>query len=264
MSIRAMSKFVLAAVLFASLHAVSSAAAQSGSMRVSLPSPSAAALGKFGDVPVSLATGTPQISIPTLTLRGKTIEVPIALRYHASGVRVEEIGGWAGIGWALEAGGSITRTVRGLADEKAAGYYLTGHTWWSPSSWPTPSASNLAAIANESLDPEPDQFFFTFGGRSGEFVMGPTNGSPTSQMIRTIPYQRLRIVPDSPSRLNSWEITSEDGTRYTFAASEWTTDFTTTNPAGEVPPHYGESFVNNCAAPTNRRQFCVTRMNASP
>ncbi|MCL4213239.1 MAG: hypothetical protein KJZ74_04935 [Gemmatimonadales bacterium] len=230
----------VALTLCASL--TSAARAQSGSMRVSLPSPSAAALGKFGDVPVSLATGAPEISIPIFTLRGRTIEVPITLRYHASGLRVEEIGGWVGMGWALEAGGSITRTVRGLADEKSAGYYLTGHNWWSASNWPTPSASTLSAVENESLDPEPDQFFFTFAGRSGQFVMGPTSASPTSQMVRTIPYQRLRIIPNSTSSLDSWEITAEDGTRYFFAAAEATTDLTTMNPVGPIPPHFGETF----------------------
>ena len=72
--------------------AAAGADAQTGTMRVSLPSPSAASLGKFGDVPVSLATGTPDVSIPIFTLRGRTLEVPIALRYHASGIRVEEVG----------------------------------------------------------------------------------------------------------------------------------------------------------------------------
>jgi RHS repeat-associated protein len=213
-------------------------------MRVSLPSPTAAALGKFGDVPVSLATGTPEVAIPLFTLRGRTLELPIALRYHASGVRVEEIGGWAGLGWALEAGGAITRTVRGLVDETPNGYYWKGNTWFTASAWPTPSTSILDDVVDERLDGEPDQFFFTLPGRSGQFVMGPTNGSPTSQEVRTIPYQKLRIVPNDPSNITSWEITTEDGTRYTFAAVETNTDFNITNPGGEIPAHYGDTYIS--------------------
>lgn len=212
-------------------------------MRVSLPSPTAASLGKFGDVPVSLATGTPDVSIPIFTLRGRTLELPIALRYHASGIRVEEVGGWVGMGWALEAGGAITRTVRGLADESAAGYYWTGHNWWSAANWPTPSSTTLTALLNETIDGEPDQYVFSFAGRSGQFVMGPTNSSPTSQEVRTIPYQKVRIVPNSPGNITSWEITTEDGTRYTFGAMETNTDYNVTNPGGEIPAHYGDTYV---------------------
>jgi RHS repeat-associated protein len=219
--------------------------AQTGSMRVSLPSAGAASLGKFGDVPVSLANGTPDVSVPIFTLRGRTINVPIALKYHASGVRVEEIGSWVGLGWALEAGGSITRTVRGLADEKPAGYYTTGTTWYAPGAWPTPTTTLLDAIANETIDPEPDHFVFSFAGRSGQFVMGPTSATPGSQQIRTIPYQRLRIVPNSPTSLDSWVITTEDGTQYTFDATETNTDLSYSVTGGEVPAHYGESFVSS-------------------
>src|SRR6266576_6703058 len=88
-------------------------AAQVGAMRVTVPSPTAASLGRFGDVPVSLYTGVPDISIPLFTAKGRTLELPITLRYHAGGIRVEEIGSWVGIGWTLEAGGAVTRTVRG-------------------------------------------------------------------------------------------------------------------------------------------------------
>src|SRR6059036_3887252 len=88
--------------------------AQVGSMRVTVPSPTVASLGKFGDVPVSLYTGVPDISIPLFTAKGRTLALPIVLKYHAGGIKVEEIGSWVGIGWTLEAGGTITRTVRGL------------------------------------------------------------------------------------------------------------------------------------------------------
>ncbi len=69
------------------------------------PSPTAASLGKFGDIPVSLSTGIPNISLPVWEIREGTISVPITLAYHASGLKVEEIPGWVGLGWALNAGG---------------------------------------------------------------------------------------------------------------------------------------------------------------
>ena len=55
------------------------------------PSPEAAGLGKYGQYPVSLHTGVPQISIPIYTLKGKQLSVPISIDYHASGFKVDEL-----------------------------------------------------------------------------------------------------------------------------------------------------------------------------
>jgi hypothetical protein len=68
---RAVSTAVLAAAL---LLSPPNATAQRGSMRVTVPSPTAASLGKFGDVPVSFYTGVPNISIPLFTAKGRTLE----------------------------------------------------------------------------------------------------------------------------------------------------------------------------------------------
>ena len=65
--------------------------AQVSSLRIGMPSPTAASLGKFGDIPVSLYTGTPNISVPLFEVKGRTISLPISLSYHGSGVKVEEI-----------------------------------------------------------------------------------------------------------------------------------------------------------------------------
>ena len=73
------------------------------------PSPMEACFGKYVDMPVSQYTGTPQISIPLFNLNGGIIKLPVSVCYHASGLEVEEIAGWVGIGWDLQAGGSISR-----------------------------------------------------------------------------------------------------------------------------------------------------------
>ena len=205
--------------------------AQSGSLRVAVPSPNAASLGKFGDVAVSMYTGVPDISIPLFTAKGRTLDLPIGLKYHAGGIKVEEIGSWVGIGWALEAGGSITRTVRGLVDESPAGYYNSGYRFYNPNNWPAAPDSILRDIKDGVLDGDPDQFFFSFAGVSGQFVMGPTSTSPSIRDVRTIPYRKWRIEPTiSSGQIQSFVITTEDGTRYTFAAAEITTDQSTTSP----------------------------------
>ncbi len=49
-------------------------------------SPNAAALGKYGDIPVSYHTGVPEISIPLYTITEGSLSVPISLSYHSSGI----------------------------------------------------------------------------------------------------------------------------------------------------------------------------------
>jgi RHS repeat-associated protein len=219
--------------------------AQVGAMRVAPPSPVAASLGKFGDIPVSLYSGIPDIAIPLFTAKGRTLDLPIVLRYHASGIKVEEIGGWVGMGWTLEAGGVITRTVRGIVDENTSGYYNTGNTFWYSTNWPTPTAALLDNIRTELADGEPDEFFFDFAGRSGQFVLGPTSTSNTIKEYRAIPAQQLQIVPTlSGASIVSWVITTEDGVQYTFGAAETSTDYTL-GVNLTFGNHYGQSYTSS-------------------
>ena len=52
------------------------------------PSPIANDLGKYGNVPVGMFTGSPNISIPLLTLKTNGIAVPLSLFYGSNGIRV--------------------------------------------------------------------------------------------------------------------------------------------------------------------------------
>jgi hypothetical protein len=70
--------------------------AQIPDMSKSLLSPNAASLGIYGEIPVSLYTGTPDISIPLFEI--ENINLPVTLNYHASGVRPDQQTGWVGSG----------------------------------------------------------------------------------------------------------------------------------------------------------------------
>jgi len=60
------------------------------------PSPTAASLGKYGNIPVSNYTGIPNISIPLYTIKSGEIELPITLSYYSSGIKVSEEASWVG------------------------------------------------------------------------------------------------------------------------------------------------------------------------
>lgn len=149
------------------------------------PSPNAYALGKYGDIPVNLYTGVPDITIPVYTASAKEITVPISLSYHGSGIKVDETASDVGLGWALNAGGVITRSVRGRAE-----YLQNGILQPKRADIPECTTCNTASgidnfvtqyqlpsVVDGGIDGEPDIFYYNFNGRSGKFWFDK-NGIP--------------------------------------------------------------------------------------
>lgn len=142
--------------------------------------PNAAGLGLYGDIPVSLYTGTPDISIPLYEIKVKNYTLPVTLSYHAAGIRVDQHPGWVGLGWNLLAGGLISRSVNDLPDEfdspnfnlANSGYYYN-YDVLNTSNWN--SRNYLRSIAQDQnlflLDITPDEFSFNFAGYSGKFYL---------------------------------------------------------------------------------------------
>jgi hypothetical protein len=65
----------------------------------------------------SLYTGTMQLAIPFYTYKDADFEIPVNFGYASSGCVANVRGGIMGPGWGLNAGGSITREIRGIPDE---------------------------------------------------------------------------------------------------------------------------------------------------
>ncbi len=106
------------AILLFFLSAIQFVKAQDSQFKEPIPrTPNAASLGKYGDIPVSHYTGVPNISIPIYTVTEGELSLPISLSYHGSGIKVNETASWVGLGWSLNAGGIISRTVVGGRDE---------------------------------------------------------------------------------------------------------------------------------------------------
>ncbi|MBV6645969.1 MAG: hypothetical protein KI790_10995 [Cyclobacteriaceae bacterium] len=111
---------------------------RNGVANYTLPaSPTSAQFTKYVDQPVNLYTGLPQINIPIYQIDYKDLTVPIRLSYHASGVKVEDVGSWAGNGWSLMAGGAVTRKVIDRADDNLfsvhvgnLGFDMSPYTGW--------------------------------------------------------------------------------------------------------------------------------------
>ena len=79
--------------------------------------PEAAAFKKYGEESVNEYTGTADISVPLYTIKCKDIEIPVVLRYDASGIKVEQEASWVGLGWNLTVGGCINYVCAGSHDQ---------------------------------------------------------------------------------------------------------------------------------------------------
>ena len=86
-------------------------------------SPNASSLGIYGNTPVGYYTGVPEIKIPIYDLETRGFTLPIALSYHASGIKVAQEASSVGLGWALNAGGCIVREIKHKDDFASGGYY---------------------------------------------------------------------------------------------------------------------------------------------
>jgi hypothetical protein len=194
--------------------------------RVSISSPNAAALGKYGDVPVNNHTGIPNISIPVYTIKSAKLELPIDLSYHASGLKVQEQASWVGAGWSLNAGGMITRTVRGAADDRGNNNGYVTHGYYSDSGYYNYSFhpdGGFSAQTNglgpddeqfvaSRKDGEPDIYTFNFGGYNGKFYFNDDQ-SPV-----LVPEADFKIETDfvAGPGFQGFVITPPDGTKYYF------------------------------------------------
>ncbi|MEP7268099.1 MAG: DUF6443 domain-containing protein [Saprospiraceae bacterium] len=183
---------------------------------VAMPAPNAASLGKFGDIPISPFTGIPNISVPIFTLEEGPLSLPIAIIYHASGVKVGEPASWVGLGWALSAGGMITRTTLGKPDDAPGGYIDFANSLLSPLSGSSASTIQADDISSGKFDSEPDIFNVSLPGLNFKFSRENTGN------FFIFPVQDIKISfirENNPSGVNpiyQWKIIGPDGTKYTF------------------------------------------------
>jgi|GEM_PF-954342 len=174
--------------------------AQFQSNQAYVQSPTVSALGGMMESNVSHYTGKANVSIPLYTLESNGISVPISMSYNTGGVKPDQMPGWTGLNWTLNAGGVITRTVKDLPDDfdmpnktlrlnqgkffelqafnvlagngisgDNAGFFFNNNVLNIPA-WE--NQARLDEIVTDELDAEdlePDIFHFNFLGHSGYF-----------------------------------------------------------------------------------------------
>jgi hypothetical protein len=185
------------------------------------PSPEAAAIGKFGDVQVSTYTGIPNINVPLHTINVRDISLPISLSYHAAGIKVEEEASWVGLGWALSAGYSVTRTVRGnddlSTDGLKPGYAMAGT--FPAVQYPISDLNYALAVCGGGKDGQPDVFDFNFLGASGKFYIKKKAlaGDPIAVMMD---HDNEKVSITYNESTKTWTIINKEGYKGIFDVHE--------------------------------------------
>ncbi|WP_347923121.1 hypothetical protein [Pontimicrobium sp. SW4] len=192
------------------------------------PSPNAAAFHVYGNTQVNYYTGSANITIPLWEVKEGDLSVPIYLKYTGgNGIKVEEMASWVGLGWSLNAGGAISRTIRGIADDvPLKGFFAT-------TGIPIPNGSNFSVfddIEDGKLDSQPDMFMYNSPGSSGSFFYD------YDENIHYKPKANVSIThtiasdydPNQPSQCTTShnvidEFTLKDpyGNSYKFKDKEW-------------------------------------------
>jgi YD repeat-containing protein len=218
------------------------------------PSPTVAALMKFEEVPVSNYTGVPDVSIPLFSsaTHSKDIGMDISLKYHPSNVAALERASDVGLGWSLFAGGSVSRTVKGMPDEilemgdkakiglyqNAPGNYKNNY-YYIANELNDENTSAFDAIdeylwdaqVRGRLDTEHDLWQFSFMGNSGRFYI--KKDALNHLVVTPLDEYRVKINnfnndPYNAYKPTSFEIFDEKGYKYIFDVAETTTVHTST------------------------------------
>ena len=202
--------------------------------------PTAASLGMYGTYPVALSNGTLPLDIVLYEIKSGDLSVPITLKYHSGGIKVSQEASWVGLGWDLDFGGAIVRTVNGFPDEDENStvpdemsvindmeeHMQDGEGFDLYSQW------NRAKNSQYSF--RPDNFYYSVGKYSGNFFLKGDTIIP----IAFIP------VSGTLTKLRA-QIVSPEGNVYLFNASE-TTNLTSsyTKQPKYVSTYYSKSIVS--------------------
>jgi RHS repeat-associated protein len=245
-------------ILAASIFSYTCAFAQNPDIKTELPSvmqpsPTVTALMKFEEVPMKNYTGLPDISIPVFNTSSRSAElnVDISLKYHAGSTKLKDIASDVGLGWSLFAGGTISRTVKGLPDEyrpvtgsdKIGLYHTATAPLLNNYYLFLDYVDNIVPLDNNKYneflwgvnekgkyDSEHDLWQYSFFGYSGRFYVKKNRSNDLLEIVKLDATDNLKIVniydqTTGSTRYSpiSFKVYDNKGFIYVFDVTEETT-----------------------------------------
>lgn len=174
------SKILLLILLLSSPWAFSQSSDNGGADNGDSPNQSKGSSGS-NLINVDLFTGTASVNIPIHGFTVDGLNAGVSLSYVAKGIRVDELASSVGLGWNLNAGGSISREVHGIEDEVTLDAYFKFGAQINPPDPSTydyyegvlvPGATPYSSDPNTNIDDVSyDVFHVNVLGRSFKFSM---------------------------------------------------------------------------------------------
>lgn len=229
--------------------------------------PEVSGMMKFGEIPVNLFKGVPNINIPIFNHKGKEISVNIDLSYDASGIKVDQLASWVGLGWNLNVGGVITRDVQGLPDDyntatpnylkfSDIGNFICNYDIFEQFTTPDKPSQFLQykKLQRDGLaDWELDSYNYYAGNIKGRIVINYDNN--TAFDLENPNYKVNVVFEGGNSRIiTGWTIKDENGVNYIFNKIE--------NTQHDFSAYFGTSSLNDAYLDYNSSWY-LTRISSA-
>ena len=230
-------------------------------------------LQKYGNIGVSLYTGTINYSVPVYTYKDVEFEFPISLDYATNGLRVNHKSGLLGHGWSLNCPGRITREIKGVPDEEIVGVgqpgtfiplygysFIQNHNMLFDG---VCDASNHTYSClfdlgdNKFYDGEPDIYTFSFNGYSGSFRRTkPTNGHQNFLMFN-VNSSSMGLRVKSLNETGYIIMVDRDGYEYKFVPGEYTKPYSGQNSFGFIENRNISYYLNEIKSTSGRKIILI-------
>ena len=229
---------VTLALLAASMHYSQIGIGNDGGNRP-IASPAMASMAKYSDMPVSLASGLPEIGLPLLNvpLVDKGIQYPLNLSYHPENQTVSDVAS----GWSFFGTGVIYKKIIDKLDECFDRPDLEGHV-------------------NNEFD---DLYYYNFPGGSGKFRIKRDIVNNTFTLINLTPdHLKIEYTRDNTNlatfKADGFTMTADNGYKYFFNEFDYTQYRCGTyinDPTSTYKPAY---FLTRIMSPLGREVAAMT------
>lgn len=199
------------------------------------PAPDATAISRYGGINIELNSGSVNKAIELRAISNKTLSVPITLFFKSNGISVSQFPSRVGMGWAISAGGQISRVIHGQ-DDLVKQRYVPGFNVQPNDEDPNTTTYCWHLMNDGDKDSEPDIFSFSAGAYSGKFLFD------NSGNIVQLPVSNVKIEYNSnpsTSPIYNFKITTPDGIQYYYGGTAATesTKYVQSSQGGDYNPN---------------------------
>ncbi len=205
------------------------------------PNPDVAAIMKPVVTPVTEYAGIPNVGVPVYVIEEDGAVVPISIDYHSGGIQLGEESGNVGLGWSLQAGGMISRSVNGTDDFTTDTRGYLNHTEPLPDyaisggavaydgalrfidadndcnfyAGGTPRQYSFPEPGLPQIDHMPDEFMYNVAGMSGSFYFKRDGSIFKKEKDGVIIIPEFNGATGNKKNV-TFKIIGENGTEYHF------------------------------------------------